>query len=375
MLEALGRGTRLGYCTNVHAGHDLRSTLENLERHAVRVRQQLGIEELGIGLWLSAEAAREAVDHAEELRDRIGALRLRVFTLNGFPYHDFHEPVVKHRVYEPSWSEQARPVYTRDLIDILHALLPAGEEGSISTLPVGWPGGVSQPVAMDAAVEHIRATAIYLALLEAKTGRLIHLDLEPEPGCILQRAGDVVRFFEESLCRGAPATERAVRRYVRVCHDVCHSAVMFEPQEEAFATYQKAGIIVGKVQVSSAVKAVGVAACDLPRFVEPRYLHQTCVNEGGGVVRQFEDLPEALASGAEGEWRVHFHVPIHVQAIGELGTTQNQIRSAIKLALDHGVKHFEVETYAWTVLPEALRPTELADGIAEEMRWVAGGSR
>ena len=34
------------------------------------------------------------------------------------------------------------------------------------------------------------------------------------------------------------------------------------------------------------------------------------------------------------------------------------------------LKHFEVETYAWNVLPEEHQVANLADGIAKEMAWV-----
>lgn len=370
MREALGPGTRLGYCTNVHAGADLDATLANLERHAVRVRELLGAKELGIGLWLSAEAVGPALARVEEVRERLDAMRLRVFTLNGFPYFDFHEPVVKHRVYEPSWSDPARLEYTLGLAEVLDGLLPEGEEGSISTLPIGWPG---EGVEMDAAVGALHAVAIALSARASATGRVIHVDLEPEPGCILQRAGDVVRLFEERLLKCDDVLARDVRRHIRVCHDVCHSAVMFEGQAEAFAAYERAGIMVGKVQVSSALTARGAGAGELQRFVEPRYLHQTCVRDAGGRVRQFEDLPAALASDTAGEWRVHFHVPVFMESIGGLGTTRDEIASAMALAERHGVRHFEVETYAWGVLPAELRPAELAAGIAEEIRWVSAG--
>ncbi len=319
---------------------------------------------------MSAEAAERAALRPFDLRERLSDLGLRVFTMNGFPYANFHEPVVKHRVYEPSWSDPRRRLYTLELVEVLKHLLEEGEEGSISTVPLGWPGAPCEPVDLECAADALREVAFRLLELEEESGKLIHVDLEPEPGCMLQRSGDVVRLWEERLVGGPKRVEKAVRRHLRVCHDVCHSAVMFEPQAEAFATYEKAGIQVGKVQVSSALVAKGNAARELGRFVEPRYLHQTCVRSGG-VVRQFEDLPQALDAGVEGEWRVHFHVPIHLAAIGNLGTTQDQIRPAIKLALEHGVKHFEVETYAWTVLPEEMRPAELADGIAEEMKWVA----
>ena len=37
---------------------------------------------------------------------------------------------------------------------------------------------------------------------------------------------------------------------------------------------------------------------------------------------------------------------------------------------EDGLHHFEVETYAWGVLPPELQRAHLSDGIAEEMEWV-----
>ena len=50
----------LGYCTNVHAGTSLQATVENLERFSVPVRERLGIDRLGIGLWFPERAATES---------------------------------------------------------------------------------------------------------------------------------------------------------------------------------------------------------------------------------------------------------------------------------------------------------------------------
>lgn len=372
MLEALGPGTRLGYCTNVHAGHDIAATLANLERHAVGVRERLGVPELGIGLWLSADAARQAIGHTTIIRKHLNALGLRVFTLNGFPYADFHEPVVKHRVYEPSWSDPRRLHHTLNLVSILHDLLPDADEGSISTLPLGWPAPPCAPVDLEHAANALRALALHLERLESTTGRLIHIDLEPEPGCILQRSEDVVNFWDAHLRRGPKSTEDAVRRHLRVCHDVCHAAVMFEPQHQALENYRQAGIGVGKVQISSALRVPAAGADELRQFVEPRYLHQTCIRDELGV-HAYQDLPLALDSAerrAEGEWRVHFHVPLNLEATGSLRTTNDDIPDAVRLALRDGVRHFEVETYAWSVLPPELQDIELADGIANELCWV-----
>lgn len=381
MHDALGRETHLAYCTNVHAGASLDQTLANLERHALAVKDRLGGSgPLGVGLWLSADAARQLVttDRAIALRHWLDEHGLAVRTLNGFPHGDFHEATVKHRVYRPDWRNPARAAYTRDLVTILTELLPDEGEGSISTLPLGWRAALrDDPEAERAAAGHLLDLVHHLARVELDTGKLIHIDLEPEPGCVLDTSADVIRFFEEYLLNNADAL--SAREYLRICHDVCHAAVMFEDQAAVFDRYRAAGLSVGKVQVSSAIavdfetmsEAQRDEAMDaLRRFAEDRYLHQTVMCELDGTTAFYEDLPEALSTPARGRWRVHFHVPIHLEELGPLRTARDQITPTVRQALAAGVRHFEVETYAWSVLPEALRRDDLADGIAQEMRWL-----
>src|SRR5262245_1161609 len=129
----------LAYCTNVHAGADLDATRANLERYALAVKARVSPHRpMGVGLWLSAVAARKllADGQAEAFADWLREVGLVPFTFNGFPHGDFHQPVVKHRVYEPTWFDKDRLIYTLDLIAIQHALLPPYTPGSISTLPI-----------------------------------------------------------------------------------------------------------------------------------------------------------------------------------------------------------------------------------------------
>ncbi len=378
---------QLGYCTNVHAGTDLDQTRANLEQHALAVKRIVSPHaSLGIGLWLSASAARSLRQDGRrgEFQAWLEESGLLPFTINGFPYGDFHQTVVKHCVYHPTWCEQDRLDYTQDLIAIQHQLLPPGMEGSISTLPVQW--GNPEPTADELArsAANLAAIAEHLERLEHQTGRLIYVCLEPEPGCVLQRSSDVVRFFEQFLLPGR--NERSIRQHIRVCHDVCHAAVMFEDQTEAIGRYRAAGIGIGKVQVSSALALCldDLAAEDRPRaiaqlgeFDEPRYLHQTCVRPADDAAHFFEDLPLALQSAEaqelSGQWRVHFHVPIYVEHFGLLSTSRPDIEACL-----HAVRscpelsHLEIETYAWIVLPESLRQPTLAEGIAAEIRWLQG---
>jgi hypothetical protein len=218
--------------------------------------------------------------------------------------------------------------------------------------------------------------------LESETGRLIYLCLEPEPGCVFSFADDVLHFFEWQLLKGED--EAIVRRHIRLCHDICHAAVMFEDQADVLRKYAAAGIEVGKMQVSAALKmdldmfeppageARAAALAQIKQFTEQRYLHQTVVRRGGEDVF-YEDLLMALGAESDdptGEWRVHFHMPIYLQEFGRLATTQQQIGECLAAAREHtNCQHYEVETYAWGVLPPELQQAELAAGIAEELKW------
>jgi len=311
---------------------------------------------------------------------------LLAYTFNGFPFGDFHQPVVKHLVYQPQWNDTARLEYTLNLARILAALLPDDvNEGGISTLPLGWRTTVQEDTnaSFQAALNLVKL-ADELTTLEEETGKLIHIDIEPEPGCYLDTATDVVEFFKEELLLAA-TSEYRVLRYLRVCHDICHSAVMFEPQVDALLAYRKAGIAVGKVQISSAIVTPFDRLDDYERidalkqlkgFSEDRYLHQTVAQVSGS--KFYGDLPDALAEYDDApppkvQWRTHFHVPLYLEKFGLLETTQSDVIDCLQnIRALTDCKHFEAETYAWSVLPKELQEDTLADGIAKELNWLKG---
>lgn len=373
---------QIGYCTNVHAGPDLQQTRHNLATHAAAVKRKFSpARPMGVGLWLAASAARQMrqPDVAEEFAEWLGQQGLLPFTLNGFPYGDFHRDVVKHDVYQPTWMDRRRVDYTLDLIAALDRLLPPGVPGSISTLPVAWGDVRGQADALTAAAQNLVAVAAELARLQQRSGRRICLCLEPEPGCLMDRSEHIISFFKDYLLPAGD--EETVRSHLQVCHDVCHSAVMFEEQAHALQSYRAAGIGVGKVQVSAAVALPleqlsdderQAAVEQLGRFDEPRYLHQAVHRTAEGD-EFFTDLEPALRRLADpqrrrGEVRVHFHVPVYLERFGHLHTTAGQIRECLA-HLAPETCHFEVETYAWDVLPAELQQPTLADGIAAELAW------
>ena len=361
-----GSVIHLAYCTNVHPAEDVDGLVAQLSRFAAPVRAALDTPVLGVGLWLPAPAAAAlAADlpAIRRLRAELDRLGLEVVTMNGFPYRGFAEPVVKHAVYQPDWTDPARAAYTLDLARVLAALLPDdATEGTISSLPLAWRRSWDEQRAT-AAVAALVGVAEGLAALADEMGRPVRLGLEPEPGCVLER-----------VTQAAAVLGGLTPDWIGVCLDACHLAVAFEEPAPALEALAEAGVSVVKAQVSNALTATEprprARADRLRPFVEPRFLHQTREKTKTAVVG-VDDLEEALAGRLPGvgDWRVHFHMPVHHAE----GTTQVELTRCLDALIGGSqavTHHLEVETYTWSVLPDPPKhDAGLVAGLAKELAW------
>ncbi|WP_327041688.1 metabolite traffic protein EboE [Micromonospora ureilytica] len=375
LRHAGGETVHLGYCTNVHPAEDLAGILGQLDTYAVPVREALGSDLLGLGLWLAAPVAAElAADPTlrRRLRTELDARGLEVVTLNGFPYAAFQAPVVKQDVYHPDWTTEQRLTYTLNLARVLADLLPDdAARGSISTLPLAWRQPWDTDRA-DAARRRLDQLAAGLATVQRDTGREVRIAFEPEPGCVV-----------ESTSQAAELLSGIDTDRLGVCLDLAHLACAWEEPAEALQRLRTAELPVVKVQVSAAVEAADPegGAEALRRWVEPRFLHQTrgagCAGlaDPADPTYAADDLDEALDKELPGPWRVHYHVPLHAPPEEPLGSTLPVLRAALRALFDGptaGCDHLDVETYTWGVLPAARRPgtdAELAAGIAAELAF------
>ncbi|WP_053666657.1 metabolite traffic protein EboE [Streptomyces sp. MMG1121] len=370
-LHPDGTTVHLAYCTNVHPAETLDGVVAQLSAHCGPVRRRLGVERLGIGLWLARDAVR--VLNAEpaalrRLRTELDRCGLEVVTLNGFPYQGFGAEQVKYRVYRPDWTDPRRLEHTADLARLLARLLPPDvTEGTVSTLPLAWRTGFDEAAAASA---HTALTELARRLdrLEQESGRSIRLALEPEPGCAVETTTDAL----------APLTALPGHR-IGLCLDTCHLATSFEEPRTALANLARAGVPVPKVQLSAALHAQDprdpAVRAALAAFDEPRFLHQTRAR-ADGVLHGTDDLGQALSGNALPDtvpWRAHFHVPLHQPPAPPLTSTLGVLRETLAALVGGPTavsRHFEVETYTWQALPVAARPAtdaQLADGIAAEL--------
>jgi sugar phosphate isomerase/epimerase len=390
----------LSYCTNIHSGESWNDHFAALKENFPGIREQVcGNQAMGIGLRLSNSASLDiqAAEELKEFKEWLTANNAYVFTMNGFPYGDFHHAVVKDNVHAPDWTSKERVDYTIRLFNTLAKLLPEGMEGGISTSPLSYrfwfPDKDDFQNAVLIATKNIIEIAEELIRIGQNTGVKMHLDIEPEPDGILESASEFIDWFENVLMPlskqilpgrlniSKEEAEQLIKEHICLCYDVCHFAIGYESHADVIELLGNKGIRVGKIQISAALKAdlplnpelrSGIANA-FANYNEPTYLHQVVARKDDGLLVRYRDLPEALSDYTNPlvrEWRAHFHVPVFIRELGLLQSTQEDIIEVLKIQNNRPFTgHMEVETYTWEVLPEALK-APIRESIVRELNWV-----
>jgi hypothetical protein len=391
----------LTYCTNIHTGETWKHHFEAFQKAIPEIKSKLAPDRpFGIGLRLShlASVELDTGGNLQQFAAWLAENNCYVFTLNGFPYGGFHNTRVKDQVHSPDWTTQDRVLYTIQLFRILVKLLPEGMEGGVSTSPLSYKpwhhtDTAETAAAFEAATENIIKVLDELITIKTTTGRVLHLDIEPEPDGLVENGSEFIDWYQEYLIpRGVTYLNKtralddaeamnAIREHIRLCYDVCHFAVGYENHHRMVSRLSELQIRVGKIQISAALKAP-MAALPADRnavvkafhaFNESTYLHQVVALQDPTHLLRYRDLPDALADAmnvSTREWRAHFHVPVFVEDYGVLKSTQDDIETVLELHRQSPFcDHLEVETYTWEVLPEKLK-LPLTDSIVRELEWV-----
>lgn len=390
----------LTYCTNIHPGKNWDDDFKALKDNFSNIKDAVSPDKpLGIGLRLSNISSLELIEEEQLTEFKIWLKKndAYVFTMNGFPYGEFHRTVVKEDVHTPDWTTEARKDYTIRLFTILQSLLPEGMIGGISTSPLSYRHWFKTTAdfmeAKQIATLNIVTVIKELVRIANATGTIMHLDLEPEPDGILETGREFMDWYTDELLPiaipeivttfGVTATEAElfIKRHLCLCYDVCHFAIGYEDHASVLKELKAKGIQVGKIQISAALNANLDQSVEqrtairnsFQKFNEPTYLHQVVALKRDGDVIRYSDLTPALADFDHQDviqWRAHFHVPISVQDIGFLQSTQQDIVAVLELQkIAPFTDHLEVETYTWEVLPEQLK-IPIAESISNELAWV-----
>ena len=385
----------LSYCTNIHPGSNWESTFSSLKTYVPHIKTAVSPKApFGLGLRLSNKASEQLNegDNFSEFKNWLSQNDVYVFTMNGFPYGNFHDERVKDNVHAPDWTTNERVEYTKRLFEQLAHLLPDGMSGGISTSPISYKywheSEYKKQIAFEIGAEHLTEVALQLLEIETRTGKYLHLDIEPEPDGLLENSEEVIEFFKNYLIPIATKIfkekssvsedkiEDTIKKYITICYDICHFSLAYEEPKDTFKKFADAGLQIGKIQVSAALKILYNAADaeeiwnSLTRFNEPTYLHQVTEKTNGKVIT-YNDLPIVLDARKDfTELRAHFHVPIFLEQFGKLYSTQDHILKVVEYLKTNLVsEHLEIETYTWDVLPKELK-RNLSESIIREIDWL-----
>jgi len=376
------QNAHLAYCTNIHPAESWGDTQQALHRHVLKVRDLLCEQEIlektapfAIGLRLSARAAEELLQEGrlDAFRHWLDETNTYVFTINGFPYGNFHGTRVKENVFQPDWTEPARIKYTQNLFRILAHIAPPGTSASVSTLPGSHKTFCADE---DAIRKHLCDFAQWLEALSNEFGIDLHLGLEPEPIGHIENTAETLAFFDR--LQNDSKHPDTLRQRIGLNYDTCHFAIEFDDARFALDAIHSAGIRLSKIHLSSALALdpQDASALDAIRaFDEPTYFHQVVGRYPDGSLHRFIDLPYFLDAPPSdlAEARIHFHIPLDAEPTTPLRSTRRDVIDTLAWCRAHpgACQHFEIETYTWGVLPQNLqRPVE--EQIAGEYRWVIG---
>ena len=393
----LGNGLgHLTYSTLVHPGDTWEEMWASLVTYVPKVKARVAPRvPFGVSLRLSARSA-ETLAHDRAERDKLKKFLadndMYLYTVNAFPYGPFKNQIVKEQVYEPDWRSEERTRYTMNVADVLADVVPEGISPSIQSAPLGFKPRVTGADVVASYTQHVLRVAAHLIGLASRTGRVVTLALEPEPYCFLETTDETVAYFRDHLYTGASATALAklagipiseahiaLRRHVGVVFDICHQAVVYENIAESLQKLVDAGIPIFKLQEAAAMRVPEVTqkiVDTLARYANTIYLTQTVEKKDGKLTR-FLNLEDAFkawhANPGPREWRTHFHVPVFLDSLGELGTTRFAIEDALRFHKANPLsRQLEIETYTWDVLPEHLKSGDIVDYVTRELEWVRG---
>jgi hypothetical protein len=394
----LGNGLgHLTYSTLVHPGDTWDDMWTSLTTYVPQVKARVSPDQpFGVSLRLSnASASTLAADEAArgELKAFLAANDMYLYTVNAFPYGPFKGRIVKEDVYEPDWRSEERTEYTINVANVLADVAPEGSSPSIQTAPLGFKPRVTDDAVVASYTEHVLRVAAHLVALEARTGRTVTLAIEPEPYCYLETTDETIAYFHEHLYSGSAAEKLArlagipiaeahvaLRRHVGIVFDTCHQAVEYEDITVSLQKLVDAGVPIFKLQEAAALQLPDVTqetVDAISRFAETIYLTQTLERRNGGPVTSYLNLEDALAAWESDpgprEWRVHFHVPVFLDDLGQFRSTRFAIEDALAFHKARPLsRQLEIETYTWDMLPDSLKTGDIVDYVCREIEWVRG---
>lgn len=347
---------------------------------------------VGVSIRLSQAALVDPALTAESLRALLDEQDLRLDGISAVSISGG----AKEYIHEPDWRTEERLGFMFPALNLAAEFASPGQEIGITTNALSYRRwiDVDMPGNWAALTLNVVRVVQHLVGIHDRTGLLLHIDLEPEPGSVLRDTADVVNFFSQWLLPrgGAMLSDRmqlsdgsgaeSILRHVRIALDTAHAAVVWDDAAASLDAFAGLGIQIGRLQVSSALEIEVPAETDaqkmlaehLSAFVSPTLLQQVVARKDGEIVQRFDDLPDAIDAIGDSTgqaWRIHTHAPLLADRYGVFASTREATAAWLREIASRGIDvgMIELRSANWDVVPHDDRgPLETM--IMQEAEWV-----
>jgi len=376
--------TYFSYCMNNHPASNYQELKSNLTQFARPIKEAVKeYGEMSIELHLNDIVANETLNSCDDLINHLKELNLLVTSINNFPLIDFHQPIVKEKVYLPNWAHSERLESTKTCAQILANIVLAQPESKSIQVPISTLAGCYQyhDYDSDQMLENFLSMADFLIQLNQDNNIHLTLALEPEPQTTLDTKESIIKFFKKDLKIKAEQTKRNYDQILKVIglnFDTCHSSVIFEKPKDVVEELLNQNIPIFKFHITSAPKFCSPITKDkieaLKKLNEPKYLHQTYTKIKNKIIA-YQDLNLLVDSNIMDvdEIRTHFHTPLYLTDFGPAKTTNNEVEELLQfLKTIPNTYNFVTETYTWPQHLDAIEAEnfDIKKGIQDEVSWL-----
>ncbi len=365
----------LTYCSNIFKEKFFFDLLLKLEIYTKELKIKFKKKYIGIGLCLSNKLVNEILNENKLNYFKIWLKKnnLYVSSINGFVYKTFHKKKIKSNIYYPDWTNKNRVFYTKKIITMLLKLNVNINDYSISTMPISfkkWILNKNKKYIYFKSSLNIINILKYLMYVYKKYKKKIHLDIEPEPACLIESFNDFLFFFNNWL---KPTFKINISdkiffisfshlyRHINLCYDICHFSVNFEDHNNIINTLKNNKIRIGKIQVSAALEffssKINITAIlkSLNFLKKSQFLHQnTLFLEKNKRIFKYIDIFNIFNNIPLNSYiRIHCHVPLYLNFYNNKNlktTSKETITVLINILKKIKVKHIEIETYTYDML-------------------------
>ncbi|HIH2762444.1 MAG TPA: metabolite traffic protein EboE [Candidatus Azoamicus sp. MARI] len=374
------------YCSNIFKNNNVLDLFYNLNKYKKELKGYKNIS-----ICLSNKIIKEINDkrNIEKILNWTKINKKNIPLINGFVYKNFHQKLIKEKIYYPDWTKKERLNFTKNIIFFAQKLNKKSKICGISTLPITYNIWIKKNIKynLKKTINYFFDILNILMQIKKYKNILIHIDIEPEPFCFLESCKDFIYFFKLWLMPGLKKkiktyfnintreATKIIAKHLNLCFDTCHSAVMFENEKKSLDLIRQLKIKIGRVQVSSAIKIKNINNKNFTHLTflkKSPFLHQSLIKMKNLTFIKTNDFKniKIINNNLIKEIRIHCHVPIYIKKILKyFETTQKELKNSLINIIKHNdTRNLEIETYTYNILYK--KKNNKIKSMIKEYNWI-----